>query len=92
VTVTVPKPDYAGLRRWVDTQPLNGGHVGVYDGREAGLDTDGGRWQTVCEPHGGIISHATLALANEHAPHPDEWCEYCMGNAHDDPPETESTP
>jgi hypothetical protein len=80
------RPDYAGLRDWISTTPLNGGHVGVYDGREADMDTGGGRWQTVCEPHGGIISHRTLKLAREHAPHPDEWCEWCIGTATDDAP------
>lgn len=70
-------PAYAGLRNYLKV-PAPALFVGVYDGREAGMDTDAGRWQTVCEAHGGIISHQSLALANEHAPHPGEWCEWCM--------------
>lgn len=71
-------PDSAGLRSWHKSR-ATGTYVGVYDGIPAGMDTDGGRWQTVCEPHGGIISHQTLELARGHAPRPDQWCEYCMG-------------
>jgi hypothetical protein len=33
--------------------------VGFYDGEEAGMDTSGGRWQTVCEEHGNVCSHLT---------------------------------
>lgn len=54
-------------------------HVGIYDGEEAGLDTDGGRYTTICEEHGRLVSHATIALARQHAPHPEEWCEVCSG-------------
>jgi len=55
--------------------------VTLYDGEQAGMDTDNGtmRWQTVCEPHGTIIAHATRAVAESHLSHPDEWCEVCMG-------------
>lgn len=52
--------------------------VSVYDGGPAGLDTAGGRWQTVCEPHATICSHLTLALAEAHAAAPEGWCEDCM--------------
>jgi hypothetical protein len=45
------------------------------------MAADGGRWQTVCEEHGGVISYETLAAAREFAPHPEEWCEYCNGLA-----------
>lgn len=71
-------PDYAGLRAWLPN-PSSGDHVGVYDGEAAGMDTEAGRWQTVCEAHGTIISHRTLALALYQAEAPDEWCEACRG-------------
>jgi hypothetical protein len=48
-------------------------------GEEAGMDTEGGRWQTVCEPHGYIISHRTMALARSHASCPEKWCGPCSG-------------
>lgn len=48
-------PDYAGLRYYAKAR-TTGTHVGIYDGEEAGMDTDGGRWQTVCEEHGSVIS------------------------------------
>lgn len=52
--------------------------VGIYDGELQGLDTESGRWSTVCEEHGTVIAHQTLALAKTWAPVPDEWCEDCM--------------
>ena len=54
------------------------GHVGVYDGQEAHMDTSGGRWQTVCEKHGEVCSHSTLRLAMLFAEQPWQWCEQCM--------------
>ena len=56
-----------------------GTHVGIYDGEQSGMDTSGGRWQTVCEEHSTIISHTTRKLAFWHAPCPEEWCERCNG-------------
>lgn len=51
--------------------------VGVYNGDQAGMDTDGGAWSTVCEDHGSVCSHATLRLARLGAARPTEWCEDC---------------
>lgn len=73
-------PDYAGLRQYRKARET-GRYVGVYDGIEQGLDIDGGRWQTVCEDHGHIISHDTLATALAFAAHPLEWCESCVAIA-----------
>lgn len=53
----------------------------VYDGIAAALDTDGGRWQAVCEEHGHVSSHLTLDNARYFAQHRDEWCEDCMARA-----------
>lgn len=55
--------------------------VTLYDGVEADLDTEGGRWQTVCEDHGWIVSHSTRKLAASHLSHPEEWCEECQAVA-----------
>jgi hypothetical protein len=76
-----PWASYAGLRSYTRARSV-GSFVGVYDGIEAGLDVTAGRWQTICERHGCIISHETLALARANAPHPEEWCDVdggCMG-------------
>jgi hypothetical protein len=67
-----PRPNYLGLRSWVSTPH---GDIGVYDGRVAQMDTFAGRWQTVCETHGTIISHATLKLARAFASTPEDWCD-----------------
>jgi hypothetical protein len=53
--------------------------VGIYHNEQAGLDDDEGRapWSTVCESHGHVISHETLALAKFHAADPKGWCQQC---------------
>jgi hypothetical protein len=72
-------PDYrenCGIRQ--AQRSRDSGHiVSIYDGIAAGLDTSAGRWQTVCEEHGTIISHETFELARWHAPDPLGWCEAC---------------
>jgi hypothetical protein len=45
------------------------------------FDPAGGRWVTVCEDHGSICNHETLALAKAHAPYA-EWCEPCQAVRH----------
>ena len=52
--------------------------AGLYDGEAAGMDTEAGRWQTVCEIHHHIISHETITIARSWVTHPDQWCEGCM--------------
>lgn len=75
-TVKVLMPDYAGLRQY--RRARSTGHViGVYDGEAADMDTFAGRWQTLCEDHGNVISHETLELARQHATQPEEWCDEC---------------
>lgn len=72
-------PDNAGLVSWRRARST-GTQVGVYHGETADLDTDGGEnpWSTVCEPHGGVVSHPTRRLAMLHAPHPEDWCPTCQ--------------
>lgn len=43
------------------------------------LDADEG-WLTMCLTHGQFVSHDTRHLAESHLPHPDGWCEVCLGN------------
>lgn len=52
--------------------------VGVYEAEEAHLDPAGGRWVTVCEDHGYVCNHETLALARWHASEPITWCAGCQ--------------
>lgn len=76
---TADKPDYAGLLQYRQARTtLNA--VGVYDGRLAGFDTEGGAYPytTVCEPHGGLVTHRTRELAERHAAHPEDWCPVCQ--------------
>lgn len=72
----------AGLRRvYVGRGRRRLELTGLYNGAEAGLDVDAGRWSTVCERHHAVCSHETLALANSHLVDPQGWCEECAGNA-----------
>ena len=71
---------YAGLVQMRRARQT-GRRIGVYDGIEAGFDVGGGRWQTVCEDHGFIISHGTRALALSHSSDPLGWCEVCRVEA-----------
>lgn len=61
----------------------NGALVLVVNGDQYGVDTDGGEapWSTICEDHGWIVSHRSLATAKSHAPVPTEWCEPCAAVA-----------
>ena len=68
---------WAGYRS-ARVSPQTGTLIVVVDGREADLDTDGGRWQTICDEHAHIVSHLTRADAEGHATDPLGWCEGCM--------------
>jgi hypothetical protein len=54
--------------------------IGVYHTEQAGMDPDAGPWATVCESHGQITCHPSLAIAKSHAGDPTGWCEICNGN------------
>lgn len=45
--------------------------VSEYDGVETT------RWYNICDEHGSIVGHQTLALAKAFAAAPEEWCESC---------------
>lgn len=52
-------------------------HITVCHGDDEGLDTtDDGPWYTICDEHGSLCSHTTLALAKSHAADP-SWCDEC---------------
>lgn len=60
--------------------PVTTGHADDL-GLDRGLsDYDGiehTRWYNICEPHGMICGHQTLALAKAFAAAPEEWCGDC---------------
>lgn len=59
---------------------ITGTLVGVYNSQQAGLEDDPtAKWTTVCEDHGYLVGHRTLALAISHAPVSHDWCEECKG-------------
>lgn len=72
-------PNYAGIREYHRSRQT-GTMIGVYDGIAAEMDVEAGRWQTVCEEHGTILSHATRRIASDHSRVPLEWCEECRGD------------
>jgi hypothetical protein len=55
--------------------------AGLYPAQQAGLDAGAGQWATVCEPHGCIRNHATLARARHHLADLNGWCEACANAA-----------
>lgn len=58
--------------------PGSGFLVGLYAADQADMDDSAGPWATVCEEHGHIVNHDTLALARTHLGDPTGWCEPCM--------------
>jgi hypothetical protein len=63
----------------VRTARITATPVGVYHAAQAGMEDDPeSPWATVCEPHGIVITHGTLAVAKSWASHPEEWCEFCL--------------
>ena len=54
--------------------------VGLYHAEQAELDASAGPWATICEEHGHIVNHETLALARSHLADPGGWCEHCPIN------------
>ncbi len=77
--VAATMPDYAGLVQYRRARST-GTHVGIYNNAQAGIgEGDPNPWSTVCEEHGGIVTHPTLELARAHAPRPDDWCPTCQG-------------
>lgn len=69
--------EYAGYRRH-SVARSTGTTVVLLDGIDAELDTSGGRWQTVCDPHGTVCSHDTHDLARSFMSVPEQWCETCQ--------------
>lgn len=57
-----------------------GTRVYVVDNRDGSFDSDDveGKWFDVCDDHGGVVSHATRALAESFASCPEEWCPVCQ--------------
>jgi len=69
-----------GLAGLTDTRRARstGTTVSLYDGEPAGLDTEGGRYQTLCEDHSTVVAHTTLRAARSWLPAPEEWCDACQ--------------
>lgn len=74
---TLPPFKWAGYRASTRARST-GTVVVVVDGRAQGLDTEGGRWSTICDDHDWIVAHETLKQAVGFMRHPEEWCEPCM--------------
>lgn len=52
--------------------------VTLYDGIEAQMDVEGGRWQTVCDTHSNVVAHRSKSVALSHLSYPEEWCDDCQ--------------
>jgi hypothetical protein len=53
--------------------------VTLYCTEEAHLDTDAGKYTTVCETHGYSVGHDTFSDARSWLSCPEEWCAVCQG-------------
>lgn len=51
--------------------------VGLYHAEQAQMDTDAGKWVTVCEEHSTCVNHSTYFMALYHQADPAGWCEQC---------------
>jgi hypothetical protein len=71
----VKNSEIAGLKGYRVTR--SGIRVDLYDAALQGLDTDGGRWALVCEPHGSILNVPTTRAAEAWWGHPRDWCDQC---------------
>lgn len=49
----------------------------LVDGGEQGLDTSGGKWQTICLDHSFIVAHSGQRVARDVLGHPETWCQPC---------------
>jgi hypothetical protein len=86
MTVRGPKREYSDGgyigRVSIAKAKTTGTLVGVYASDQAGMERDPEYpWSTVCEPHGSIVCHGTLALARQSAPDPTGWCDDCRDAA-----------
>lgn len=52
--------------------------VEVIDNRDQGFMDDDQRWYTLCDDHGGLVGHASRALACSWAVEPEMWCPTCQ--------------
>ena len=57
----------------------SGSLVGLYHAAQAEIAACE-PWITVCELHGCMVVHATLALAIKDLPTPSSWCGVCRGD------------
>jgi len=60
--------------------------VGLYRADQAQMDATAGAWATVCEEHGSILNHSTIALARAHLVDPRGWCSTCAPQAEQEAP------
>jgi hypothetical protein len=61
--------------------PLTRGQTVLYDGDEAGLDTEDGRWSMFCREHGALVPHTNRAKATKLLRSPQDWCPQCANLA-----------
>jgi hypothetical protein len=73
------KKYYQGLAGYRDCRRNHWtkGYNVLYDANQQYLDDAGGRWITVCEEHGELMNHETLATARRFLPHSLNWCQSC---------------
>ena len=76
ITYTPGPRGWAGYRAHRVSR-ATGTTVVLVDGRDALLDTDGGRWSLVCEAHGAVCAFSHQQDARAFMADPTEWCDDC---------------
>jgi hypothetical protein len=57
--------------------PIVDGYVVLFDGQEAGFETEQGKWTMFCPAHGSMGHETSKARATKLLHNPDTWCEAC---------------
>lgn len=57
--------------------PVGDGFLILYDGYEAGFDTENGRWTAFCPAHGSMTQETSKARATKLLSVPETWCDAC---------------
>jgi hypothetical protein len=68
--------------------PLTRGETILYDGYDAGLNTEEGRWSLFCPDHGVLVPNTNKAKATKLLRSPSDWCPQCavLAKAANEPP------
>lgn len=71
-----PYDEDPGFAKATKNEYTNGWLV-LYDGDEAGFNTDSGRWHVLCTDHGSMVTETNKVRAQKILQTPAVWCSVC---------------